>query len=50
MQVADAALKMAAAMQNVVTQLSMYEGQSATITPLEALARNDNDDPDNEEE
>ena len=50
-QVADAALKMAAAMQNVVTQLSMYEGQSATITPLESLARNDNDDePDNEEE
>lgn len=49
-QVADAALKMAAAMQNVVTQLSMYEGQSATITPLESLASNDNDEPDNEEE
>jgi len=49
-QVADAALKMAAAMQAVVTQLSMYEGQSATITPLESLASNDNDDPDNEEE
>lgn len=50
-QVADAAFKMAAAMQNVVTQLSMYEGQSATITPLESLANNDNDDdPDNEEE
>lgn len=50
-QVADAALKMAAAMQNVVTQLSMYEGQSATITPLESLANKDNDDdPDNEEE
>lgn len=49
-QVADAALKMAAAMQAVVTQLSMYEGQSATITPLESMANEDNDDPDNEEE
>ena len=49
-QVADAALKMAAAMQAVVTQLSMYEGQSATITPLESLASNDNDEPGNEEE
>lgn len=29
----------------------MYEGQSATITPLESLAHNDdNDEPDNEEE
>lgn len=50
-QVADAALKMAAAMQAVVTQLSMYEGQSATCTPLESMANEDNnDDPDNEEE
>ena len=49
-QVADAAIKMAAAMQAVVTQLSMYEGQRATITPLESLASNDSDDPDNEEE
>ena len=37
-------------MQNVVTQLSMYEGQSAAVTPLESLASNDNDEPDNEEE
>lgn len=43
-QVADAALRMAMAMQNVVTQLSLYEGQRAAVTPLESLAGTENEE------
>ena len=35
---AMAAIDMAVAMQNVVTQIAVYAGQTASTTPLEALA------------
>lgn len=43
-QVADVALRMATAMQNIVAQLSLYEGQRAATTPLESLAETENEE------
>lgn len=47
-QVASAALQMAIAMQHVVHQLALYEGQGAGVSPLESMAQSQTDE--NEEE
>lgn len=47
-QVASAALQMAIAMQNVVHQLALYEGQGAGVSPLESMAQSQPEE--NEEE
>lgn len=47
-QITEAALNMAVAMQNVVSQLALYAGQEAGSTPLEFFAEHPM--TDNEEE